>query len=136
MRFSFKTIAIIVATAMSFYTILAVILYVIHEFYPESFQSYFRIIIGAIVSICILVAFIAILLYWINLSIVAFRRLPNPIGYRIFNITCQVLTLGGLVLAVFAPNGIDMIFGTIFFLSSCAFVITTNARMKSFYNSL
>ena len=32
MRFSFKTIAIIVATAMSFYTILAVILYVIHEF--------------------------------------------------------------------------------------------------------
>ena len=74
----------------------------------------------------------ALLSSYILLSIMAFRQLPNPIGYKIYNIVCQIVTWGSLLVAFLTPNGMDEIFMTIFLLSFCAFFLTTTIRVISY----
>lgn len=69
---------------------------------------------------------------YIMLSIMAFRYLPNPRGYKIYNIACQVLTWGCLIPAIWAPSNFNEIFGAIFLFSFCAFFITTTIRVISY----
>lgn len=69
---------------------------------------------------------------YIMLSIMAFRQLPNPRGYKIYNIACQIITWGSFGVTFLAPNGIDEIFITIFLVSFCAFFITTTIRVISY----
>ena len=69
---------------------------------------------------------------YIMLSIMAFRLLPNPLGYKIYNIICQVLTWGSLLASFFVPIGMDEAFGAIFLVSFCAFFITTTIRVISY----
>jgi hypothetical protein len=72
------------------------------------------------------------ILSWIMLSIMAFRQLPNPRGYKIYNTVCQIITWGSFGVTFLAPNGIDEIFITIFLVSFCAFFITTTIRVISY----
>lgn len=88
--------------------------------------------VGEIAFICFCIAFITLFISWIMLSIMAFRQLPNPRGYKIYNIVCQVLTWGSLVPAIFAPSNFDVVFGVLFLLSFSAFFITTTIRVISY----
>ncbi len=88
--------------------------------------------VGEIAFICFCIAFLALFISWIMLSIMAFRQLPNPRGYKIYNIVCQVLTCGSLVPAIFAPSNFDVVFGVLFLLSFSAFFITTTIRVISY----
>ena len=69
---------------------------------------------------------------YIMLSIMAFRQLPNPRGYKIYNIVCQIVTWGSLLVAFWASDGVDEVFGMIFVISFCAFFITTAIRVISY----
>ena len=72
---------------------------------------------------------------YIMLSIMAFRQLPNPIGYKIYNVICQCITLGSLFLAVIfslAGQPIANIFVVLFIIAGCAFYITTTIRVISY----
>lgn len=69
---------------------------------------------------------------YIMLSIMAFRQLPNPRGYKIYNTVCQIITWGSFGVTFLAPNGVDEVFGTIFVISFCAFFITTAIRVISY----
>lgn len=88
--------------------------------------------IDDIACISLLHAVITLLVSWIMLSIMAFRQLPNPKGYKNYNIICQVVTWGSLLVAFLAPNGVDEVFGMIFVISFCAFFITTAIRVISY----
>ena len=87
---------------------------------------------GEIAFICFCIAFLALFISWIMLSIMAFRQLPNPQGYKIYNIVCQVITWGSFGATFLAPDGMDEVFGTIFLISFCAFFITTAIRVISY----
>lgn len=72
---------------------------------------------------------------YIMLSIMAFRQLPNPTGYKIYNVICQCITLGSLFLAVkfsLAGQPIADIFVVLFIIAGCAFYITTTIRVISY----
>lgn len=72
---------------------------------------------------------------YIMLSIMAFRQLPNPTGYKIYNVICQCITLGSLFLAVIfslAGQPIADIFVVLFIIAGCAFYITTTIRVISY----
>lgn len=69
---------------------------------------------------------------YIMLSIMAFRQLPNPRGYKIYNIVCQVLTWGSLLVAFMVPDGMDERFVTLFLISFSAFFVTTTIRVISY----
>lgn len=88
--------------------------------------------IDDIACVCLCVAGVALLASWIMLSIMAFRQLPNPRGYKIYNIVCQIITWGSFGVTFLAPNGVDEVFGTIFVISFCAFFITTTIRVISY----
>lgn len=88
--------------------------------------------IDDIACVCLCVAGVALLASWIMLSIMAFRQLPNPRGYKIYNTVCQIITWGSFGVTFLAPNGIEEIFITIFFVSFCAFFITTTIRVISY----
>lgn len=88
--------------------------------------------IDDIACVCLCVAGVALLASWIMLSIMAFRQLPNPRGYKIYNTVCQIITWGCFGVTFLAPNGIDGIFITIFLVSFCAFFITTTIRVISY----
>lgn len=84
----------------------------------------------AFLGMCI--SLIAFIVSWIMLSIMAFRQLPNPKGYKIYNIACQIITWGSLFVSFFAPTGIDEVFGVVFLISFGAFFITTTIRVISY----
>lgn len=72
---------------------------------------------------------------YIMLSIMAFRQLPNPTGYKIYNVVCQCITLGSLFLAVIfslAGQPIAETFVVLFIIAGCAFYITTTIRVISY----
>lgn len=69
---------------------------------------------------------------YIMLSIMAFRQLPNPRGYKIYNTVCQIITWGSLLVVFLASDGVDEVFGMIFLISFCAFFITTAIRVISY----
>ena len=76
--------------------------------------------------------FVSAFIAWVVLSIMAFRQLPNPRGYKIYNIVCQIITWGSFGATFLAPDGMDEVFGTIFLISFCAFFITTAIRVISY----
>jgi len=78
------------------------------------------------------IAFFAFLISWIMLSIMAFRQLPNPRGYKIYNNACQVLTWGSLLVAFLVPNDLDKTFALLFLISFSTFFITTTIRVISY----
>ena len=84
----------------------------------------------SIISLCTLG--ISCIISWIMLSIMAFRQLPNPLGYKIFNIVCQVLTWGSLLTACLVPYGVDETFVILFFLSFVIFFVITAIRVISY----
>ena len=84
----------------------------------------------AFLGMCI--SLIAFIVSWVVLSIMAFRQLPNPKGYKIYNIACQIITWGSLFVSFFAPTGIDEVFGVVFLISFGAFFITTTIRVISY----
>lgn len=84
----------------------------------------------SIISFCTLD--ISSIISWIMLSTMAFRQLPNPRGYKIYNIACQILTWGSLVVSFFVPVSMDGAFGAIFLSSFFAFFVTTTIRVISY----
>jgi hypothetical protein len=78
------------------------------------------------------IAFFAFLISWIMLSIMAFRQLPNPLGYKIYNIVCQIITWGSLLVAFLVSDGMDERFATLFLISFSTFFITTTIRVISY----
>ena len=108
--------------------------YIRHNLYILNYENrsfLFRImgIIGAF-SFCVS-AFIA----WVMLSIMAFRQLPNPRGYKIYNTVCLCLILVSFILSVVLTR-IDSpaqdLFVDIFITSFSAFYITTAIRAVSY----
>jgi len=83
-------------------------------------------------SLTLYISLIFMVISWIMLSIMAFRYLPNPRGYKIYNIACQVLTWGSLLITFFVPYGIDEISISIFLISFCVFFVTTSIRVISY----
>jgi len=96
------------------------------------YRQMFLHTLGEIAFVCFCIALIALIVSWIMLSIMAFRQLPNPQGYKIYNITCQVLTWGSLLASFFVPVGMDEAFGAIFLISFFAFFVTTTIRVISY----
>lgn len=78
------------------------------------------------------IAFFAFLISWIMLSIMAFRQLSNPRGYKIYNIVCQIITWGSLLVAFLVSDGMDERFATLFLISFSTFFITTTIRVISY----
>jgi hypothetical protein len=89
-------------------------------------------ILRSVAAIAGCIAGVTTIISWIMLSIMAFRQLPNPRGYKIYNIVCQIITLGSFGATFLAPDGMDEVFGTIFLISFCAFFITTAIRVISY----
>ena len=104
-------------------------LYYCRFYHPHFANAYF---VDAIVHIYAYTLLFASIVSWIMLSIMAFRQLPNPRGYKIYNTVCQIITWGSFGATFLAPNGIDEIFITIFLVSFCAFFITTTIRVISY----
>ena len=105
--------------------------------YTLSYRLYYRNLplyefMHAISSYAGCLTFLAGIISWIMLSIMAFRQLPNPKGYKIYNIVCQIVTWGSLLVAFLASDGVDEVFGTIFVISFCAFFVTTAIRVISY----
>lgn len=105
--------------------------------YTLSYRLYYRNLplyefMHAISSYVGCLTFLAGIISWIMLSIMAFRQLPNPKGYKIYNIVCQIVTWGSLLVAFLASDGVDEVFGMIFVISFCAFFITTAIRVISY----
>lgn len=105
--------------------------------YTLSYRLYYRNLplyefMHAISSYAGCLTFLAGIISWIMLSIMAFRQLPNPRGYKIYNIVCQIITWGSFGATFFAPDGMDEVFGTIFLISFCAFFVTTTIRVISY----
>lgn len=83
---------------------------------------------------------IPMLISWLMLSFMAFRQLPNPKGYKIFNIACQCFVIGTII-AVFISCLPDVNYfesGLLDFLApmsiivAIAFYITTTIRVFSY----
>ncbi len=72
---------------------------------------------------------------WIMLSIMAFRQLPNPRGYKIYNIVCLCLILVSFMVSMVLTR-IDSpaqdLFVGVFITSFSAFYITTAIRAVSY----
>jgi hypothetical protein len=105
--------------------------------YTLSYRLYYRNLplyelMHAISSYAGCLTFLAGIISWIMLSIMAFHYLPNPRGYKIYNIVCQFVTWGSLVPAIFAPSNFDEIFGVIFLIFFGAFFLTTTIRVISY----
>ena len=105
--------------------------------YTLSYRLYYRNLplyefMHAISSYAGCLTFLAGIISWIMLSIMAFRQLPNPKGYKIYNIVFQIVTWGSLLVAFWASDGVDEVFGMIFVISFCAFFITTAIRVISY----
>lgn len=86
-------------------------------------------------TICLWGLIVSLPFSWIMLSVMAFRQLPNPTGYKIYNVICQCITWGSLFLAVIfslADQPIADIFVVLFFIAGCAFYITTTIRVISY----
>lgn len=86
-------------------------------------------------TICLWGLIVSLPFSWIMLSVMAFRQLPNPTGYKIYNVICQCITWGSLFLAVIfslAGQSIADIFVVLFFIAGCAFYITTTIRVISY----
>lgn len=102
-------------------------------FHPRSENALF--ITEVVVKASIYTLLAAGIVSWIMLSIMAFRQLPNPRGYTIYNIVCQCLTWGSLiaaiVLAVF-DMPIAETFAWLSFFVFCAFFITQTIRVISY----
>ena len=74
---------------------------------------------------------VSALMAWIMLSVMAFRQLPDPRGYKIYNAVCQCLILVSLILSVVLiriDNPAQDLFVGIFIASFSAFYITTAIR--------
>ena len=86
--------------------------------------------------VCVLMTISTSLISWIMLSIMAFRQLPNPRGYKIYNIACQCLTFGNLVIAIiltiFGEPVAPEPFAVLALISFCAFFITQTIRVMSY----
>lgn len=96
--------------------------------YNDSMYHLLQIL--SIISLCTFS--VSSIISWIMLSIMAFRQLPNPLGYKIYNIACQVLTWGSLLITFFVPYGIDEISISIFLISFYVFFVTTSIRVISY----
>ena len=119
-------VSITVITAVAFVGCLACYRF-LHGYYHHASG-----LIDDIAVICVCTTIITGLLSWIMLSFMAFRQLPNPRGYKIYNIICQIITWGSLLVAFWASDGVDEVFGMIFVISFCAFFITTAIRVISY----
>lgn len=108
-------------------------LYYCRFYHPHFANAYF--VTDAIVHIYAYTLLFASIVSWIMLSIMAFRQLPNPTGYKIYNVVCQCITLGSLFLAVIfslAGQPIAETFVVLFIIAGCAFYITTTIRVISY----
>ena len=119
-------VSITVITAVAFVGCLACYRF-LHGYYHHASG-----LIDDIAVICVCTTIITGLLSWIMLSFMAFRQLPNPRGYKIYNIICQIVTWGSLLVDFWASDGVNEVFGMIFVISFCAFFITTAIRVISY----
>lgn len=106
--------------------------YYIRHYHMDNYNEtmYHVLQILSIISLCTLG--ISCVISWIMLSIMAFRQLPNPVGYKIFNIVSHVLTWGSLLTACLVPNGVDETFVILFLLSFVIFFVITAIRVISY----
>ena len=86
---------------------------------------------------------IPLLISWLMLSYMAFRQLPNPKGYKIFNVACQCFVIGTFIAVVISclPEVCYQSSWVVDFLApmsiivAIAFYVTTTIRVIS-YSSL
>ena len=101
--------------------------YFLHDMEWEFMDAYYMFESIAKISAVTLLVFL--LFSWIMLSIMAFRQLPNPLGYKIYNIICQILFCGCILLAVITSEDDFWLLSLYPF---CAFFITTAIRVISY----
>lgn len=106
--------------------------YYIRHYHMDNYNEtmYHVLQILSIISLCTLG--ISCVISWIMLSIMAFRQLPNPVGYKIFNIVSHVLTWGSLLTACLVSSGVDETFCILFILSFVIFFVITAIRVISY----
>ena len=103
------------------------------SYHPSLPYAYF--ITDNISTVAACIAFISGIISWIMLSIMAFRQLPNSRGYKIFNIVCQCLTWGSLILAIILTiydKPIAETFAMLSCVTYCAFFIIQTIRVISY----
>lgn len=102
-----------------------------YDLYADSFMFF-----KTTLCICALVLLVTLPASWIMLSFMAFRQLPNPRGYKIYNISCHVIAWTSLIvstmLTILIIEPMGQIFAAIAFFSFCAFYITTTIRVISY----
>lgn len=135
-----RVITLVFAT-ISIATIIVCVICVHHlqilycrQYVNESYTGIYHLVEN-ISQICEWILLVSLPVSWIMLSIMAFRQLPNPTGYKIYNVICQSITLGSLFLAViFSLSGqpIAETFVVLFIKAGCAFYITTTIRVISY----
>ena len=65
-----------------------------YDLYADSFMFF-----KTTLCICALVLLVSLPASWIMLSFMAFRQLPNPRGYMIYNISCHVIAWTSLIIS-------------------------------------
>ena len=112
--------------------------YVLHDLewsYISAYNLY-----ETILQICEYTFYSSLFVAWIMLSIMAFCQLPNPRGYKVYNIVCQCLVIGNIIAAVIVAMYMDGCSASsatgylspAFFLVVTTFIITTTIRVISY----
>lgn len=102
-----------------------------YDLYADSFMFF-----KTTLCICALVLLVSLPASWIMLSFMAFRQLPNPRGYKIYNISCHIIAwtslIVSIVLTILIIEPMGQIFATISFFTFCAFFVTQTIRVMSY----
>ena len=75
---------------------------------------------------------LGVLISWIMLSIMAFCHLPNPLGYKIYNILAQIITWGTFVASIVINGYIGEVFASISLFAFISYILTQTIRVMSY----
>ena len=102
-----------------------------HPYLHGNMYKYFRTALYA----CVSVLLVTLPASWTMLSIMAFRQLPNPRGYKIYNISCHVIAWTSLIISFVLTWKLEPMadtFAMIALFTFCAFYATQTIRVISY----
>lgn len=101
-----------------------------YDIYADTF-NFFK----TTLYICALILLVTLPVSWIMLSFMAFRQLPNPRGYMIYNISCHVIAWTSLIISCVLTWKLEPMantFAIIALFTFCAFYATQTIRVISY----
>lgn len=124
------TITLVGLTLLSF--LLCVTLLRISRDLLSRYDIYYHHWVHNIAMVLAYATLFGVLISWIMLSIMAFCHLPNPLGYKIYNVLAQIITWGSFTAATVIAGYASETFASISFFTFVSYGLTQTIRVISY----